>query len=42
MTGSALQQDVDRVTNSGFHSIIHKPFRINEVLCAISGALNLP
>jgi CheY-like chemotaxis protein len=32
MTGSVMQQDVDRITTSRFLSIIHKPLRINEVL----------
>lgn len=39
ITGNVMPHDLDRIIKSGFYSIIHKPYKIDELLKAVNLAL---
>lgn len=39
VTGNVMPHDLDRITQSGFDSIIYKPYKIDELLTAINAVL---
>ncbi|MFK7863321.1 MAG: response regulator [Pseudohongiellaceae bacterium] len=40
ITGNVMPHDLERIKTCGFNGVVHKPFRINELLDTINEVLN--